>query len=169
MRSGAGRAGLVLAIALLVTAPVRAEGGSALAVAAGLFEVGDSTYQTAELGLQWRGGGHWWVLHPMVGGMVTAKGSYDLYAGFSFDLPLGSRFVLRGSFAPGYFNEGSGKDLGYPLEFRSGLEAGWRFSNGTRLGVELNHISNGSLGDRNPGANSLMLMVTIPTATLFGR
>jgi lipid A 3-O-deacylase len=157
---------MALAFALLRTAPLRAEGGSALVVAAGVFEPGDSTYQAAELGLQGRGGGRVWVLHPMAGGMVTHKGSFDLYAGFSFDLFLGKRLVLRPSFAPGYFNKGSGKDLGYPLEFRSGLEVGWRFSNGTRLGVELNHISNGGLADRNPGANSLMLMVTIPTAKL---
>jgi hypothetical protein len=166
VRSGAGRTALALAFALLGTAPLRAEGGSALAIAAGVFEPGDSTYQAAELGLQWRGGGRLWVLHPMVGAILTHKGSYDLYAGFSFDLPLGKRVILRPSFAPGYYNMGSGKDLGYSLEFRSGLEVGWRFSNGTRLGVEFNHISNGGLGDRNPGANSLLLMVTIPTAKL---
>jgi lipid A 3-O-deacylase len=162
VRSGAGRTALALAFALLGAAPLRAEGGSALALAAGVFEPGDSTYQAAELGLQWRGGGRLWVLHPMVGGILTHKGSYDLYAGFSFDLPLGKRVVLRPSFAPGYYNMGSGKDLGYALEFRSGLEAAWRFSNGARLGVEINHISNGGLGDHNPGANSLLLMVTIP-------
>jgi hypothetical protein len=74
--------------------------------------------------------------------------------------------VLRPSFAPGYYNMGSGKDLGSALEFRSGLEVGFCFSNGTRLGVEFNHISNGGLADHNPGANSLMLMVTIPTGKL---
>lgn len=167
MKSRWARAGLAL-VFLLVTAPLRAEGGSVLAVAAGLFEVGDETYQTGEAGLQWRGGGHLWILHPMAGGMVTFKGSYHLYAGFSFDLPLGRGLVLRPSFAPGYFHQGSGKDLGYALEFRSGLEAAWRFTNGVRLGVELNHISNAGLGDRNPGANSLMLMVTVPAAKIFG-
>jgi hypothetical protein len=134
-----------------------------------MFEVGDSTYQAAELGLQWRGGGRLWILHPMAGGMVTHKGSYYLYAGFSFDLPLGRRLVLRPSFAPGYYNQGSGKDLGYPLEFRSGIEVGWRFSNRARLGFEVSHISNAKLGDHNPGANSVMVMVAIPTAGLLGR
>lgn len=171
MRSGrpGRRAGLVFAFALLVTAPLRAEGGALLAPSAGGFEVDDSTYRAAEVGLQWRGGGRWWVFHPMAGGMVTHKGSCNLYAGFSFDLPLGNRLVLRPSFAPGYYNKGGGKDLGDPLEFRSGIEVGWRFSNGTQLGLELNHISNASLGDHNPGANSLMVMVAIPAAKLFGR
>lgn len=175
-RPGRRRAGLALASALLA-APLRAEGGGAgaegggavLALSAGQFDVGDSTYGAAELGLQWRGGGRWWVLHPMAGGMVTHKGSCHLYAGFSFDLPLGNRLVLRPSFAPGYYNEGHGKDLGHPLEFRSGIEAGWRFSNGTQVGLEFSHISNGGLGDHNPGANSLMLMVAIPAAKLLGR
>jgi lipid A 3-O-deacylase len=153
---------MVLAFALLVTAPLRAEERALLAPSAGVFEVGDATYGAAELGLQWRGGGRWWVFHPMAGGMVTHKGSCNLYAGFSFDLPVGSRLVLRPSFAPGYFNKGRGKDLGYPLEFRSGIEVGWRFSKGTQLGLEFNHISNASLGDHNPGANSLLVMVAIP-------
>jgi hypothetical protein len=167
MRAGR-RAGTALALALLATGPLHAEGGAVLAFSAGVFEAGDSTHQAAEAGLQWRGGGHWWVFHPMAGGMVTHKGSCNLYAGFSFDLPLGNRLVLRPSFAPGYYNKGSGKDLGYALEFRSGLEVGWRFSSGTRLGVEFNHISNASLGDRNPGANSLIAMVAIPAAKVFG-
>jgi hypothetical protein len=160
-----------LGIALLVAAPLRAEGGgdALLALAAGQFEVNDSTHSAAELGVQWRGGGRWWVLNPMAGGMVTHRGSLNLYAGLSFDLLLGGRLVLRPSFAPGYYNEGGGKDLGYPLEFRSGFEVGWRFPSGTRLGLEFNHISNASLGRRNPGANSLMVMVAIPSAKLFGR
>ena len=169
MRSGRPGAGMVLAFALLVTAPLRAGEGALLVPSAGVFELGDATYGAAELGLQWRGGGRWLVFHPMAGGMVTHKGSSNLYAGFSFDLPVGSRLVLRPSFAPGYYNKGSGKDLGYPLEFRSGIEVGWRFVNGTQLGLEFNHISNASLGDHNPGANSLLVMVAIPAAKVFGR
>jgi len=37
------------------------------------------------------------------------------------------------------------------------------------VGAEFYHISNASLGDRNPGENSLMLVVAIPTAKLSGR
>jgi lipid A 3-O-deacylase len=156
-------------LALLAGGPTLAEERTLVAISAGEHNTVDQSKAAAELGLQWRGGGHWWVFHPIVGGMVTHQGAMHGYVGFTFDLPLGAHFAFRPSFAPGLYRQGGGKDLGYPLEFRSGLEAGWRFSGGTRVGLEFYHISNASLGDINPGSNSLMLVVAIPTAKLFGR
>jgi hypothetical protein len=69
--------------------------------------------------------------------------------------------VVRLSFAPGYYRAGGGKDLGYPLEFRSGIELGWRFHEG-RVGVELYHLSNASLARHNPGEESLVLTLALP-------
>ena len=43
------------------------------------------------------------------------------------------------------------RDLGYELEFRSGIEIGYVFCNKSRLGVHFYHISNASLGRKNPG------------------
>jgi hypothetical protein len=156
-------------LALVASGPAAAEKGAHLAISAGEYNTVDQSRAAAELGLQWRGGGHRWVFHPIVGGMVTHQGALNVYAGFTFDLPIGSHLALRPSFAPGLYRQGGGKDLGYPLEFRSGLEIGWRFSGGTRVGAEFYHLSNASLGDRNPGENSLILMVAIPAAKLFGR
>jgi hypothetical protein len=45
---------------------------------------------------------------------------------------------------------------------RSGLEAGWRFGGGVRLGLEIYHVSNGSTTDYNPGESSLVLTVALP-------
>ena len=60
------------------------------------------------------------------------------------------------SFAPGYYNYGDGKDLGSALEFKSEVQLSFDLGNSTELGMSYNHISNASLGDKNPGANSYM-------------
>ena len=60
------------------------------------------------------------------------------------------------SFAPGYYHPGDGKDLGHVLEFKTEVQASYSISESSSLGVSYNHISNASLGDKNPGANSYM-------------
>jgi len=133
-----------------------------VAVMAGLFDFTDDTYRAGELGAQYRGRGRWWVLHPMAGGMVTTEGSFNLYAGFGIDIPLGRRLLVRLGFAPGYYGEGGGKPLGAALEFRSSFEIAWRFRAGWRIGLEGYHLSNADLAAHNPGNGSLLVALTIP-------
>jgi hypothetical protein len=66
------------------------------------------------------------------------------------------------TFAPGYYRQGNGKDLGYPLEFRSQLELGFRFAPGQRFSIAFAHLSNGGLGRSNPGQESLTLAWQVP-------
>ena len=134
-----------------------------VAVLAGVFEVGDRVDQSAELGAQYRFGTRWWRLQPVAGGMAGADGAYTLYGGVALDLPLGRHAYVRGTFAPGLYGPGSqGKDLGHTLQFRSGIETGWRSPTGWGLGLELYHLSNGRLGETNPGSNSLVVTLSIP-------
>jgi len=51
---------------------------------------------------------------------------------------------------------GNGKDLGYPLEFKTEVQMTFDVNDNTHLGMSYNHISNASLGTKNPGANSYM-------------
>ena len=60
------------------------------------------------------------------------------------------------SFAPGYYNEGGGKDLGHPLEFKSEVQMSFDLGDNSQMGMSYNHISNASFGTKNPGANSYM-------------
>ena len=60
------------------------------------------------------------------------------------------------SFTPGLYNQGDGKDLGHLLEFKSEVQISLNFSKNSQLGISYNHLSNASLGDKNPGANSYM-------------
>ena len=94
-------------------------------------------------------------ISPITGGFLTENNAVYLYTGVQAEYNLG--FVtINPSFAPGYYNEGAGKDLGSPLEFKTEIQASFNLSDSTHLGMSYNHISNASLGTKNPGANSYM-------------
>jgi len=99
---------------------------------------------------------------PLVGLMATAKRTFYGYLGLNFELLFLDHLLIVPGFAAGYFAPGRGKNLGYPIEFRSGLELGWQFCDGHRLGLHFYHLSNASLGHRNPGEESLILFYDIP-------
>jgi hypothetical protein len=60
----------------------------------------------------------------------------------------------------GLYEEGDGKDLGGPVEFRSGLEVAVRAGARWWVGLSYYHLSNAVLYDRNPGEESLVLVVS---------
>ena len=95
-------------------------------------------------------------LSPITGGFLTANSAFYLYTGAQAEYDLGL-FTITPSFAPGYYNSGNGKDLGSALEFKSEIQMSLNLSDSTEFGISYNHISNASLGDKNPGANSYMI------------
>jgi hypothetical protein len=42
------------------------------------------------------------------------------------------------------------------LEFKSEIQFSYNPSENSKIGISYNHVSNASLGDKNPGANSYM-------------
>ena len=54
------------------------------------------------------------------------------------------------------YGQGDGKDLGHIVEFKSELQFSLDLFKNSELGFSYNHISNASLGEKNPGANSYM-------------
>ena len=95
------------------------------------------------------------TLSPITGGFVTENAALYAYTGIEWTFDLGP-INFTPSFAPGLYGEGNGKDLGHILEFKSEVQASWSLSENSELGMSYNHISNASLGDKNPGANSYM-------------
>ena len=92
---------------------------------------------------------------PITGVFITANNAFYMYTGVQAEYQFGS-LAITPSFAPGYYGAGNGKDLGYPLEFKTEIQMSYDLSNTTHLGMSYNHISNAILGDKNPGANSYM-------------
>ena len=60
-------------------------------------------------------------LSPITGAMLTADNASYFYTGVQAEYSLGV-FNLTPSFAPGYYNQGDGKDLGHSLEFKSEVQ-----------------------------------------------
>jgi lipid A 3-O-deacylase len=104
------------------------------------------------------------VLKPFAGASVTTDGGVYGYGGVGVDVYFGPHWVLTPNAAVGAFEEGGGKDLGSTVEFRTGAELAYRFDNRARLGLAFHHTSNAGITDRNPGAETLMLMYSMPLA-----
>ena len=127
----------------------------------GMFDFSDDKQSSGLLGLQHQNeelfrNSFLGKLSPITGVFLTEKNAFYLYSGVQAEYELGF-LTITPSFAPGYYNYGSGKDLGYPLEFKSEIQMSFNLSDSSHLGMSYNHISNASLGTKNPGANSYML------------
>ena len=126
----------------------------------GMFDFSDHKQSSGLLGLQHQNEelfrkSFLGKLSPITGGFLTEKSAVYLYTGVQAEYELGF-LTITPSFAPGYYNYGDGKDLGYPLEFKSEIQMSFNLSDTSHLGMSYNHISNASLGSKNPGANSYM-------------
>ena len=126
----------------------------------GLFDFSDHKQKAGLVGLQHQNEelfrkSFMGKISPITGGFLTENSAFYLYSGVQAEYDIGF-LTFTPSFAPGYYNSGSGKDLGYPLEFKTEVQLSFDVSDTSHLGMSYNHISNASLGSKNPGANSYM-------------
>jgi len=129
-------------------------------VYSGMFDFSDDGQAAGLIGLEHQSEELWrdsaiGKISPITGGFLTANNAFYLYTGVQAEYDLGFVKVIP-SFTPGLYGQGDGKDLGYPLEFKSEIQMSFDLSQTSHLGMSYNHISNASLGTKNPGANSYM-------------
>jgi len=164
---------LFLGVLALGTVPSRAEAqgdSDLLTLSAGIFDFGREEFRAGEFRLEYRMGDPiLWFVKPMAGMMTTTEGSFYGYGGFGIDLYFGraKSIVITPSFNVGYYAYGDGKDLGNEIEFRSGIEAAYRFKNHSRVGFAIQHMSNAGLGEKNPGEESMIFTYSHPV-NFFG-
>ena len=94
-------------------------------------------------------------LSPITGALITGDNAGYIYTGVKAQYKIGILNVTP-SFTPGLYHAGNGKDLGHMLEFKSEVQLSLNLSDSSKFGFSYNHLSNASLGDKNPGANSYM-------------
>lgn len=103
-----------------------------------------------------------WGLGLRAGVAATLDLDGDAWVGagpvLSFD--LSELWRIEASLMPGYYERGSGADLGGNVQFRSEVALSRVVSGGLRIGLALTHLSNGGLEDRNPGEDSAFLFAS---------
>ena len=135
-----------------------------LDVYAGQFSaLRDNKDKSAEFGAEYRFKDQWYGLRPTVGVMANTDSAMYGYAGINWDLPLGIApiYITPGVKVGGY-DHGDSKALGYGIEFRDSIEMTYRFDDGQRVGAALTHMSNASLGNRNPGVEMIEAVYSHP-------
>ncbi len=157
---------LVVAGAFTLPEVARADDPDFLSLGVGYFDWNRRKDPAAEVRLEYRSNKKLWIFKPLAGLMGTTGGAFYAFAGIGVDVFLGRRLVVTPSFAPGVYV--GGYDLGHVVEFRSQVEASYRFDDRSRLGVAFSHMSNASIGDKNPGTESAILYYSVPLGNIFG-
>jgi hypothetical protein len=139
-----------------------------LSLGVGYYDVGKDE-NAADFRVEYRWGEKiFWQLKPWIGAEGTTDGALYGLGGFLVDWEVSDHFIITPSVGAGLYSDGGGKDLGHAIEFRSQLEFGYHFTNNTRMGLAFGHISNASIGDKNPGTEILSLYYHLPVTSIFG-
>jgi len=160
-RRAAAAAAAAFVAALVFATVAQAEDTGLLALGVGGFDF-DHNKPAAEFRGEYRFGTGFYFIKPLVGLMVTTRGSTYAYGGLRADFIFYRHYVLMPSAAVGYYNRGNGKDLGSHVEFKTGVEFAYRFDGGSRLGLAFDHISNAGLTKVNPGTENLLVVYSLP-------
>ena len=158
---------VILSVTIFLSSIAKAEdtkysfGNHELNFFSGMFDFSDKGKRSAIFGIQHQDenllrNSFLGTLSPVTGIMITADNASYFYTGVQAQYKVGKLNIVP-SFTPGIYNEGDGKDLGHPIEFKSELQVSLDIFSNSELGFSYNHLSNASLGDKNPGANSYMI------------
>ena len=136
------------------------ENNSLFSVYSGIFDFSDTGKKSTLIGFQHQNEDlnrdtYFGNFSPITGALVTADSAAYIYTGVQANYKIGI-INFSPSFTPGLYSKGNGKDLGHVIEFKSELQISLDLLKNSQLGFSYNHISNASLGTKNPGANSYM-------------
>tara|TARA_B100000945_G_scaffold138199_1_gene110443 strand:+ start:485 stop:1015 length:531 start_codon:yes stop_codon:yes gene_type:complete len=112
---------------------------------------------------------NFFFLKPFVGFEYTGDSAYYFLTGIYLEDNLGqlldgkeNNVIFTPSFGVGYYDDGSGKELGNEIQFRTNLEISYVLKNDNRIGLSFSHISNANIGDKNPGVEVISFSYQIP-------
>jgi hypothetical protein len=151
------------ATVLLLLASFAARGeATSIVIATGELGMRKEIRHSLGIDVQVRSAWRWHVIRPVAGVLTSSKGGAYVYSGVVADIPLAGTLHLTPGFAPGIVLASGNRDLGSPIEFRSSLEVSFVPVEPLRFGIALSHVSNGRLGQHNPGLETLTFNVSIP-------
>ena len=133
-----------------------------LSFSTAVFDILKKDYASFEGRVEYLGPEFTWIVKPLTGFMANTDGALYFYGGAVFEIPLLSFLFLSPSFAPGIYYKSESKDLNFIFEFRTQIELALLLNNDIRVGININHISNASLGPPNPGVESIGISYYFP-------
>ena len=152
----------------LPSAPARADDPAFLSFGVGAFDFNRQKDQGAEFRIDYRSDYKLGPFKPFLTAAGVSNGMSFIGVGVLIDVYFGKRFVVTPSFAPTWWQgKTDDLDLGHVLEFRSQIEFAYRFDDRSRLGLAVSHSSNASLGDTNPGTETILVNYSVPIGKLF--
>lgn len=164
------KAGFAAMAVLAATVPVKNDAHAVdyLTGYIGWFDFIDDEDAATQFGAEYRFNPMNYGIRPTLGINVSTDGSVYGYGGVNWEVPVvKDDLYLIPNFMVGAYSEGDGKDLGGAIEFRSGLEIAYQLANQHRIGLSVNHISNASIYDKNPGAETILINYSVPVDRLF--
>lgn len=155
-------------IALSALASKPAQATDYLTLGAGDFNLFRKTDHSIWYGAQYRSNYIWDKFLVNLGVGANTDGGIYGFAGGEYDWNLFGGFYMLPGFAVGAYSQGSSKNLGGTLEFKSSIELDYQFANSWRAGVALWHISNAGIYSHNAGTEVVEGTVSIPFNSLIG-
>ena len=102
------------------------------------------------------------AVQPTTGISMTNTGDLWFGAGgkWSTERVSDGPIFVELSLMPGIYLDANGEDLGFPLQFRGSLGAGYHFDNGLSLSLVFDHRSHANIVQYNPGIETLGLRLS---------
>lgn len=154
---------LILLLTFIISTNLLAGGKKDyVSLSAAFFDVLQNNVSSLESRIEYRANSADWIAKPLIGMMANTDGARYIFSGLFVEFSVTDFFSIIPSFAPGVYIKNYSKDLHFVLEFRSQIEAIFSITDKFRAGFSFNHISNASLGDENPGVESVGFTIQIP-------
>lgn len=137
-----------------------AKANNYLSVSGGVFDLFRSKYRSTAICLEYKPSFDLKKMRVISGVMGTFDGSFYFFSGIAIELFFCKNLFFSPNIALGLYLKGNGKDLGCPLEFKSGIELGIQHER-HRFSLNFCHISNAHIGNKNPGAEIMLLTYSL--------
>ncbi|NMP17460.1 acyloxyacyl hydrolase [Thalassotalea sp. Y01] len=118
---------------------------------------------TIKLGYEFMPWEEYWGIRPLMQIMVNDYGAYYASIGLSKEFKIVARWPkwrwgMMTSI--GYYHEDSNDntdELGHEVEFYTAIMASYKLNTQSSIRIELGHISNGGIGNQNPGSEAVLV------------
>ena len=103
-----------------------------------------------------------YIVKPFYGIEFTTDSALYGLGGIYIEEQISDKLFITPNIGVGAYSDGNGKELGHTIQFRSTIEISYKIESGNRIGISIGHISNASLGNKNPGSEVLSLSYQTP-------